>query len=112
MSYAAIRLGRVDGVSQSVPCPLLCRSQLESSLSQALCFGDCFLDLIKGWHGIQCLVDWNLWETVNGLVVDGGWAVEYTVEVFSHLSRVLSLSEMREDPSALRRGDDPDGVGP
>ena len=30
----------------------------------------------------------------------------------AHLSRILSLSVMREDPSALRRGGDPDVVGP
>ena len=29
----------------------------------------------------------------------------------AHLSRVLSLPVMREDPSALRRGDYPDVVG-
>ena len=53
---------------------------------------DYFLDLIKGCHGIQCLVDWNLWDTVSGLVVDGGEAVECTVEVFS-LSRGSCLCQ-------------------
>ena len=68
---------------------------------------DCFLDLIKVWHGIQCLVVWNSWETVNGLIVMvEGWLSTLS-KCSAHLSMILSLSVMREDPSALR-GDDLD----
>ena len=49
---------------------------------------------------------------VDGFVIDGGETIEYAVKVLSRSSRIFSLSVISVDPSALRRGDDPEVVGP
>ena len=44
---------------------------------------DCFLGLFQCWHIVQRLVGGDLGKTLDGFIVDAGWAVKDTVKMFS-----------------------------
>lgn len=71
--------------------------------------GHWWLFLLNSWWPIQVVINGNLRKTVDSFCIYARWLLE---KCLAQRSWIFSFSVINVFPSALRRGDGPDGVGP